>query len=118
MGLSYTEIQAALNEKQKQLESFQAFFEDFNKYDLALSMANSDMMDIYTFIIEKKRSDPKDEKALLCEKNTNSVLHCLSAVQGLNSKCQTQKLTIKFQLLRIERLEQELKSIKEALNAE
>ena len=117
MNLSYNEIKEELNNKQKQLEAFQAYFEDFNKYDLALSLANAQTVDIYTFIIELKNR-AKSEKVLNAEKNINSLIHFMNVISGLNARCQTQKLTIKHQMTHIHRLEEELKSIKDALNAD
>ena len=114
--MTYNEIKAELQEKQKQLDSFHAFFEDFNKYDLAISLANSHLMDLYSEIITRKVSNKSDSKLLVMEKSVNSLLHIMTVFYGLNSKCQDQKLRLKNYINRCDNLEKEIKSMKDAFN--
>ena len=119
--MEYKELKAENEKLKNQVEAFHLFYEDFNKYDVAISNANGILSQMLSDVIGIKVNGNKSDKVIEQEKKIISLLDLFEVMQGLNNKCQSQKLLIKhksqdefYLKQKIEELTKELEAIKSA----
>ena len=119
--MDYKELQEENNKLKSQIETFHLFYQDFNKYDLAISKANATLIQMLSDVVGIKKKGNKTDKVIEQEKKIISLLDVFEDMQGLNNKCQSQKILIKHKAQnemylkdKIEALTKELESIKKA----
>lgn len=121
--MEYNELKKDRDSLILQIEKFHIFYEDFNKYDVAISQANGLLTEMLSDVIKIKVKGNKPDKVIEQEKRLFTLLGIFETMQGLNNKCQSQKLLIKHQSqdntiinMKIQRIEKELEAIKSAFN--
>lgn len=121
--MDYKELQEENNKLKSQIETFHLFYQDFNKYDLAISKANATLVQMLSDVVGIKKKGNKTDKVIEQEKKIISLLDVFEDMQGLNNKCQSQKILIKhkgqnemYLKDKIEVLTKELESIKKAFD--
>lgn len=119
--MDYNELKNDRDKLKLQIEKFHIFYEDFSKYDTAISNGSGLLVEMLSDLVKVKKKGNNSDKVIEQEKRLVKLLDIMELMQGLNNKCQSQKLVIKHQSQdnsiithKVERLDQELEAIKKA----
>lgn len=113
--MDYKELKAENDRLKNEIDTFHAFYENFNMYDLVISNGNGLLSEMMSELLRAKKKNPNLEAVINQEKRINGLFDIFSEMQGLNNKSQSLSLRFKFINQRCFNLEHELKSIKMAL---
>lgn len=110
-------------ELRNKIDAFHLFQENFNQYDLMISNGTGILTEMLSTVLAVKSSGNNSDRVLNQEKNIYNLFEIFDNIQGLNNKCQSQRLDFRHTAQRcfnlehkIKQLENELESIKKAHN--
>jgi len=105
----------ALAEQYKaEIDTFHLFYEDLNKYDLAISIGNGVLADMYSELLKAKKRNPDSKNVTDQEERIKILLGIFEDMLGLNNKAQSLKLRFRHLNNRLSNVEQELNAMKQA----
>jgi len=123
--MDYNELKTRYEELTLQIDTFHLFYEEFNSYDLAISNGNGLLAEMYSALLQVKKKSGEIKPIVEQEKRINELFSIFSLMQGLNNKCQNQKIKLRDMHItnhnlnhRLTKLTEELKAIKLAHNHE
>lgn len=113
-----------LSEQYKlQLEAWYLFYQDFVEYDTHISNARGILVSMFSELNKVRKSNPNNPKLEDTKNRLTNLLDIVDKFESMATRCQNLKQMLRdksaneFRLLeKIEKLENELKSIKDAHN--
>lgn len=112
--MDYNELKEIAEKRKVEIDSFHLFYEDFNKYDVAISLGNGVLSEMYSELLKAKVKNPNNQNVINQEQRIKDLFGILEEMQGLNSKCQSLKLRFRNLNQRNFNLQHELEAIKSA----
>lgn len=114
--MDYTQLKAENESLKAEIDTFHAFYESFNRYDLVISNSYGILAEMYSNTLKAKVKNPTSKIVLEQEERINKLIDAFSEMQGLNNKCQSLSLRFKHINQEVFNLKAELTSIKKAHN--
>lgn len=114
--MDYTQLKLENERLKAEIDTFHAFYETFNRYDLVISNSYGILAEMYSNALKAKVKNPTSKAVLEQEERINKLIDAFSEMQGLNNKCQSLSLRFKHINQEVFNLKAELTAIKTALN--
>lgn len=115
--MDYNELKSRYEELKLEIDTFHLFYEDFNAFDLAISNGNGLLADMYSALLQAKKKSGEIKPIIDQEKRINELFDIFSLMQGLNNKCQNQKIKLRYMHITNHNLSHNLKLLKDELTA-
>lgn len=107
-------------EYEVQIEGWHLFYENFNDYDLAISVMNGVLTEMMSELLKAKSINPNNEKIKATENRLDILFGCVKKMNGLNNsafKLNTKLKKVVANQLKTELINEDLKSQIAALKA-
>ena len=114
--MDYTQLKLENERLKAEIDTFHAFYETFNRYDLVISNSYGILAEMYSNALKAKVKNPTSKAVIEQEERINKLIDAFSDMQGLNNKCQSLSLRFKHINQEVFNLKRELEAIKTAHN--
>ena len=114
--MDYTQLKLENERLKAEIDTFHAFYETFNRYDLVISNSYGILAEMYSNTLKAKVKNTTSKAVLEQEERINKLIDAFSEMQGLNNKCQSLSLRFKHINQEMFNLRNELEAIKKAHN--
>ena len=114
--MDYTQLKLENERLKAEIDTFHAFYETFNRYDIVISNSYGILAEMYSNALKAKVKNPTSKAVLEQEERINKLIDAFSEMQGLNNKCQSLSLRFKHINQEVFNLKAELTAIKTAHN--
>ena len=115
--MDYKELKIENDRLKAEIETYHLFYEDFTKYDEAISNASAVLMQMLSTVVGIKKKGNNSKNVTDQEEKIHTLLGIFEMMLGLNNRCQSQKLLIKHQAQDKFFLEQKIKILTDELTA-
>lgn len=114
--MDYNELKKENERLKVEIDTYHAFYESFNMYDIAISDGYGYLSEMYSELLKAKIKNPNNPAVINQEDRIIKLLNIFSGMTGLNNKCHSLSLRFKHINQELFNVKNELDAIKKAIN--